>query len=150
MKRPLFTNQEIVENTCNNDLDLTPQADEVLYTATLVDDIGLQSKTSEAEGCDNIKYEHEHVCFYANPLTSPNQKPLYVDMSTQTEEAVALDHAYSYMYKMYPTKSPATQHTAAEFSIDSIVSDTNSRLYSGLTLNVLLCLISPLKPFAKK
>jgi len=139
VKRPLFTKQE--------DLDLTSQADEVLYTATPVDDIGLQSKTCEAEGCENIKYEHEHVCCYDNPLTCPKQKPLYVDISTQTEDTVALDHAYSYMY---PTKSTATQHTTAEFSIDSIVSDTDSRFYTGLTLNVLLCLISTLKPFAKK
>lgn len=51
---------------------------------------------------------------------------------------------------MYPTKSTATQHTTAEFSIDSIVSDTDSRFYTGLTLHVLLCLISTLKPFAKK
>ena len=46
VKRPLFTKQE--------DLDLTSQADEVLYTATPVDDIGLQSKTCEAEGCENM------------------------------------------------------------------------------------------------
>lgn len=51
VKRPLFTNQDDMENTCNNDLDLTSQADGVLYTATPVDDIGLQSKTCEAEGC---------------------------------------------------------------------------------------------------
>ena len=53
-------------------------------------------------------------------------------MSTQTEDTVALDHAYSYMY---PTKSTATQHTTAEFSIDSIVSDTDSRQYSYSTYN---------------
>lgn len=57
VKRPLYTNQENVENTCSKDLDLISQADEVLYTATPVDDIGLQSKTCEAEECENIKYE---------------------------------------------------------------------------------------------
>ena len=73
VKHPLFTKLENVENTCNKDLDLTSQADEVLYTATPVDDIGLRSKTCEAEGCENIKYEHEHVCCYDNPLTCPKQ-----------------------------------------------------------------------------
>lgn len=91
-----------------------------------------------------------YVVYNANAMTCPKQKPFYVGMSTLTEDTVVLDHAYSYMYKMYPTKSTATQHTAAEFSIDSIVSDTDSRLYTGLTLNVLLCLISTLILFAKK
>lgn len=46
-----------------------------------------------------------------------------VEASTQTENIVKLDHAYTYDKA---SKSVSTQHSTPEFSIENTLSDTNA------------------------
>ncbi|ESO96007.1 hypothetical protein LOTGIDRAFT_159987 [Lottia gigantea] len=64
------------------------------------------------------------------------------EMSTQTE------HSYSILKPTY--KAVSTQHTTAEFSSSILKTDSDSKFYTGLTLTVLLSIISSLSSFGEK
>lgn len=94
------------------------------------------------------KESHEcpTVCCTLNPNQCYN-KPKMIDSSTQTIDIVALDHSYGYMKR---TRNASCQQTSAEFSIDSVASDSDAKFYTGLSLTVLLTLIQTLSVFGKK
>lgn len=91
-----------------------------------------------------------HECLSVCCTLNPNQcynKPKMVDSSTQTIDIVALDHNYGYSKR---TRNASCQQISAEFSIDSVTSDSDAKFYTGLSLTVLLTLIQTLSVFGKK
>ncbi|XP_052225020.1 uncharacterized protein LOC127840648 [Dreissena polymorpha] len=126
--------ENIVDEAILNDIDELAPETEVCAAAN-------QSTTesSTAEKCSVV-----YVCCHSQPELC---KKRFVETSTQTQDLVVLDHAYSYLKS---TRSTGTQHTTTEFNVGTISNDSDARFYTGLTLSVLLSLVSALTPFANK
>ena len=156
VKRQLFENETaLMSNTCKkdqildiNENDISDTSKNYMYTATPVTDLDKENQIdSQGDDDSTIKSKDNYIyvcCHEVNNTTHCRKK--YVDTSTQTEDLVKLDHAYAYLY---PTKDAATQHSNPEFGMNKVTSDSDARFYTGLTLSVLACLISTLKPYGK-
>ena len=149
VKRNLFENLEVSvsgekDKTLDiNENDVSDVSDNYIYTATPIPDLNKENKVDSNEDKDSTII---YVCCHDGKNAKQcNRK--YVDTSTQTEDPVKLDHAYAYLY---PTKDAATQNSNPEFGMNKVTSDSDARFYTGLTLNVLSCLISSLKPYGQK